>query len=316
MSAIGDFMNHNIATLTKPKQSGFTIVELLVVIVVIGILAAITVVSYTGLSNKANVAVMQSDLSNSSNQLKMYQATYGSYPTSLGTNNCPSAPTADSSLCLKTSSSNVYTDYISNGTAFSLSETSSNGTTYNITDNQSPIASSLLSPANWITIGTQTWAKANLNVGTKVSDVTGQTNNSVLEKYCYNNDEANCTAYGGLYQWDEAMQYSASEKAQGICPAGSHIPTDAEWTTLKTYLGSSTAGLQLKSGGTSGFNLLLAGMLPFGSAFDKLSTGGYLWSSTKSNSTAWLIAAFPGFDGVTQYTNATNYGFSVRCIGN
>ena len=51
----------------------FTIVELLVVIVVIGILAAITIVSYSGITTKANIATMQSDLSNASTKLKMYQ---------------------------------------------------------------------------------------------------------------------------------------------------------------------------------------------------------------------------------------------------
>ena len=43
------------------KESGFTIVELLVVIVVIGILAAITIVSYVGISNKAKSAQAQSN---------------------------------------------------------------------------------------------------------------------------------------------------------------------------------------------------------------------------------------------------------------
>ena len=117
------------------NRSGFTIVELLVVIVVIGILATITVVSYTGISNKANIAVMQSDLSNSSNQLKMYQATYGSYPTTIDpSTKCPTNPTYDSTLCLKTSQNNTYA-YTSNGTIFNLVETNSNGLSYNITDN-------------------------------------------------------------------------------------------------------------------------------------------------------------------------------------
>ena len=52
---------------------GFTIVELLVVIVVIGILATITFVSYTGISDKAIAAVVKSDLSSNSKLLKLYQ---------------------------------------------------------------------------------------------------------------------------------------------------------------------------------------------------------------------------------------------------
>ncbi|PIQ71162.1 hypothetical protein COV88_01465 [Candidatus Saccharibacteria bacterium CG11_big_fil_rev_8_21_14_0_20_41_19] len=47
-------------------SSGFTIVELLVVIVVIGILAAITIVSYTGITQKAIIASLTSDLDGSS----------------------------------------------------------------------------------------------------------------------------------------------------------------------------------------------------------------------------------------------------------
>ena len=45
---------------TKVKQTGFTIVELLIVIVVIGILAAITIVAYNGVQNRGKTASAQS----------------------------------------------------------------------------------------------------------------------------------------------------------------------------------------------------------------------------------------------------------------
>jgi prepilin-type N-terminal cleavage/methylation domain-containing protein len=65
------------------KKYGFTIVELLVVIVVIGILAAITIVSYGGVSQRATVASLQSDLANVSKQLKLDQVINGVYPATL-----------------------------------------------------------------------------------------------------------------------------------------------------------------------------------------------------------------------------------------
>lgn len=62
------------------KLKAFTIVELLVVIVVIGILVSIAVVSYTGVTQRATVASAQSDLSNASKKLKIYQLENETYP--------------------------------------------------------------------------------------------------------------------------------------------------------------------------------------------------------------------------------------------
>ena len=65
----------------KDKQKGFTIVELLVVIVVIGILAAITIVSYTGVTQKANTTKALSNAQSVQNVAEIYFAQNQAYPT-------------------------------------------------------------------------------------------------------------------------------------------------------------------------------------------------------------------------------------------
>ena len=81
---------------------------------------------------------------------------------------------------------------------------------------------------NTVQIGTQCWMAENMNIGTRINGSGDQTNNGTIEKYCYDDNEANCDTNGGLYQWNEMMQYTTMEGAQGICPAGWHIATDAE----------------------------------------------------------------------------------------
>ena len=117
--------------------SAFTIVELLVVIVVIGILAAITIVSYGGVTGRATIVSLQSDLTNASQQLKMYQVTNSAYPTAI---DCSATPAANT-ICLKSSGSNTYnTIRVNNNTdpqTFCLAASNGNSEHY-ATDNANP----------------------------------------------------------------------------------------------------------------------------------------------------------------------------------
>ncbi len=81
---------------------GFTIVELLVVIVVIGILAAISIVSYSGFRKQATIASLKSDLDSIQKQLDMYQVENSEYPQTL---NCSQLPPSNSK-CLELSHGN------------------------------------------------------------------------------------------------------------------------------------------------------------------------------------------------------------------
>ena len=83
-----------------------------------------------------------------------------------------------------------------------------------------------------VQVGSQCWFKENLNVGTMVPGTVNHTNNGLLEKYCYGNHPDDCNIYGGLYQWNEMMGYTTTPGIQGICPAGWHLPTDANFAHL------------------------------------------------------------------------------------
>ena len=107
---------------------------------------------------------------------------------------------------------------------------------------------------NTIMIGTQTWMKENLktttfNDGTSIPLETDATKWAALTSsgYCYyNNDEATYKdTYGVLYNW-----YTVNTGK--LCPSGWHIPIEADWTNLTTFLGGENgAGGKLKESGTS-----------------------------------------------------------------
>lgn len=86
-------------TRDKRKQTGFTIVELLIVIVVIGILAAITIVAYNGIQKRASDTRRHSDITIITKALELYYIDNGRYPAGSGstTINASWSTTADAS---------------------------------------------------------------------------------------------------------------------------------------------------------------------------------------------------------------------------
>ena len=190
-----------------------------------------------------------------------------------------------------------------------------------------------------VLIGNQCWMAENLNIGQMLnqSGSTNQSNNGAIEKFCYENNQAECDEYGGLYQWDEMMTYQTGENIQGISPAGWHLPSDEEWMELEMFLGMSEAdanetgfergtnqGTQLQAGGGTGFDAFFGGIWypDYGFVYneDFSSPNGYyftyFWSTTPGTYTDNYMYRNVNtqFETVTRWQAEKNFGYSVRCI--
>ncbi len=192
-----------------------------------------------------------------------------------------------------------------------------------------------------IQILSQCWLWESLNIGTMIDGNTEQTDNNIIEKYCYDNIAENCPKYGGLYQWDEMMQYDSIQGGQGICPPGWHVPTDEDWKVLEGAsdtlwkIGSvfwddygmrgSSAGENLKTtsewfNNGNGSDLFNFAGWPGGyrylyGPFFNIGYHGNWWSSTESNSVnAWYRYLDSHYPGAGRSDYSKSYGFSVRCL--
>jgi len=179
-----------------------------------------------------------------------------------------------------------------------------------------------------ITIGTQTWTLKNLDVATykngdPIPEVQSASTWTALTTgaWCYfANNTANGPIYGKLYNW-----YAVNDP-RGLAPNGYHIPTDAEWTNLTTYLGGdpiaggkmkSTSGWQNNGNGsnTSGFTGLPGGYRLDGNFFPSSSANGYWWSSSEFNpNNAWSRILLEGAGNVYRFYQNKQIGLSVRCL--
>lgn len=175
-----------------------------------------------------------------------------------------------------------------------------------------------------VQISSQCWLKENLDVGTMIQGIDTAKNNGTIEKYCYNNNTANCDTYGGLYQWNEAMQYTTTPGTKGICPSGWHIPTSLEFQTLSTAVGGDGNALkeigQGTGGGagtnTSGFSALLAGIRFINGYFYSLGYYTYFWSSSQTTADGADDMPLNNYNStISDYDDPLKeVGFSVRCL--
>jgi uncharacterized protein (TIGR02145 family) len=178
-----------------------------------------------------------------------------------------------------------------------------------------------------IQIGTQTWMAENLkttkyNDGTAiqiVKDAVAWTE-LITPGYCwYANDTI---SYGAMYNW-----YTVS--TGNLCPEGWHVPSDADWAILTTYLGGdSISGTKLKEIGVthwqspntgatneSGYAALPGGYRSNVGIFGSIRKAGYFWSSTENSSVdANCHGLFYDSGNFTTGNSNIKSGFSVRCI--
>ncbi|MDD3101434.1 MAG: fibrobacter succinogenes major paralogous domain-containing protein [Bacteroidales bacterium] len=213
-----------------------------------------------------------------------------------------------------------------------------------------------------VVIGGQIWMAENLAYLPSVVG-PGTSSNSVPYYYVYGyngtdiataKNTDNYNTYGVLYNWPAAMNGAASSATnpsgvQGICPAGWHLPSDAEWTQLENYLiangynynGTTVGNMIAKSMATdsgwtvssttgavgntdypdyrnkSGFSALPGGCLGNFSAFTSIDNAGFWWGSTVSSGDYSRRCGLE-YNSISlgKSENLKKYGFSIRCIRN
>lgn len=192
-----------------------------------------------------------------------------------------------------------------------------------------------------ILVDEQCWIRENMDVGVMINGMIEQSDNGVIEKYCLDNDTINCNFYGGLYMWDEMMQYVTTEGSQGICPPGWHVATDTEFKILQgtadtqydypdpvwdgaDYMGFDV-GKNLKaeagwSPGGNGIDLYGFRALPGGTRDGTGVFGGdtlfaYFHTATQADLyNSWGRKLAYGSTGILRNYSLKENGYSVRCI--
>ena len=214
---------------------------------------------------------------------------------------------------------------------------------------------------NTVQIGEQCWMKENLRTtrfadGVEIPLLTSSSNTDAY-RYIPNNDPNTVAEYGYLYNWSAVMHGANASDAnpsgvQGICPAGWHVPSDAEWSQLTNYVSSQTVygcgndnnaivralsasagwlydeqysnecgpAYNLGANNATGFNALPAGYYEcyYGSGYGyAFGSSTYFWTSSVSPSNLWAARVYNFGRSSTAVNSGTlyeYYGESIRCV--
>lgn len=341
----------------RRQLQGFTLIELLVVIAIIGILSTLAIVALGSARLKARDTKRVADLNQIGKALELYYSENNAYPT-LITPGQPIAAGSTTYLAQVPSNPAPRTDgncpnanyiYYGGSQAYSLTSCLGNqsgsisagiffATPQGSASCGVPIVDRDGYAYNTVQIGSQCWMAKNLETRTKpngsliTTGVGGQRDCAAVGNVT--GTEADCDAGYALYTWAGAMNGSTTEGAQGMCPDGWHIPTDAEQDTLDQYLvtsgnpcsssrngvySCSGAGTKMMPGGSSGFNGTLTGQRSTGGSFSYYGQLFAYWSSTISSTAAFDRGVWTGTSsGATVYRGADNqaYAIGVRCLKN
>src|SRR5665647_291167 len=235
------------------SRRGFTIVELLIVIVVIGILATLTIVAYTGIQDRAKTASLQSDLAQASKQLEIYKfsaSTGEQYPINLAT------------AALKATSGNSYTYQVNNTSpaSYCLSEFVGSTSYYITNTNTIPTEGT----CSGVILGGTTCPTGFIVVP---GSSTYGTSDFCVMKYEAKNVSGVATSRASGTPWVSISQSTALSTATAAC-SGCHLITEAEWLTTAQNVLSVASNW---SGGSVG--------------------SGYIYSGHNDNSPANSLAA-------------------------
>jgi len=202
---------------------------------------------------------------------------------------------------------------------------------------------------SYVTIGNQTWMAENLRYEGNIP-LGSETSYTTAYRYYPNNNSGNVATYGYLYNWPAAMNGASSSSSnpsgvQGICPAGWHLPSDAEWTQLIDYLGSQSeyvcdenpaniakslasttgwrnesatcaVGNNQSSNNSTGFNARPAGC-KITSSYYYFGEETEFWTTEERNNSQATSRYFRSSDkGLYVAPNYKNGASSVRCLLN
>jgi uncharacterized protein (TIGR02145 family)/uncharacterized repeat protein (TIGR02543 family) len=183
----------------------------------------------------------------------------------------------------------------------------------------------------WTQIDTQKWMAQNLDYNGINKNGSGTTIG-----VCYNDDDENCATYGRLYSWTEAMADATGSSAnpsnvQGACPAGWHLPSDAEWTALTTAASAvenstllavaaralSVEGFITNATNSTGFSARPGGYVTYlasNGAYNNSQIGsrGRWWSATEA--TASNATYREMYTSISSSNQPKLSKYSVRCV--